>query len=166
MLNNKVYLLQRYLTVNNFLYPTLIVPNESFCYCKTKLQMCKLWFMWICVFNIYVLLISFTYYCKTKFAIYMLEISTVLLILLHFKYQPYCEKSKSMDRNTISYLQIKFIFEFCEWSTRQVLKNTQFLETTKLSITFMTIISFSNWARNELENFDNIMHAWKKTPSR
>ena len=91
MLNNKVYLLQRYLTVNNFLYPTLIVPNESFCYCKTKLQMCKLWFMWICVFNIYVLLISFIYYCKKKFSIYMLEISIVLWILLYFKYHPHYE---------------------------------------------------------------------------
>ena len=93
---------------------------------------------------------------------------TVLLILLHFKYQPHYEifrqNKKNMDRNTISYLQIKFIFEFCEWSTRQVLKNTQFLETTKLSITFMTIISFSNWARNELENFDHILHVWKKLP--
>ena len=168
MLNNKVYLLQRYLTVNNFLYPTLIVLNESFCYCKTKLQMCKLWFMWICVFNIYVLLISFIYYCKTKFSIYMLQISIVLWILLYFKCHPHYEifrkKSKIIDRNTISYLQIKFIFEFCEWSTRQVLKNTQFLETTKLSITFMTIISFSNWARNELENFDHILHVWKKLP--
>lgn len=102
------------------------------------------------VFNIY----ARNFYCSVNTIV--LQVSSSLWNI--------SSKSKIIDRNTISYLQIKFIFEFCEWSTRQVLKNTQFLETTKLSITFMTIISFSNWARNELENFDNIMHAWKKLP--
>ena len=102
------------------------------------------------VFNIY----ATNFYCSVNTIV--LQVSSSLWNI------SISSKSKIIDRNTISYLQIKFIFEFCEWSTRQVLKNTQFLETTKLSITFMTIISFSNWARNELENFDNIMHAWKK----
>ena len=42
---HKTYLAYNVLTVDNFLYPTLIACNEIFLLLKTKLQICKLWFM-------------------------------------------------------------------------------------------------------------------------
>ena len=47
---DKIYLACNVLTVDNFLFPTLIAWNEIFLLLKTKLQMCKLWFMFLLFF--------------------------------------------------------------------------------------------------------------------
>ena len=47
---DKIYLACNVLTVDNFLFPTQIAWNEIFLLLKTKLQMCKLWFMFLLFF--------------------------------------------------------------------------------------------------------------------